>query len=253
MSFGDDGVLGLSFKRESEFGSSIFHEAVQEGLMDRPIFTTYLSKCQGTNCADGGLITFGDIDRENCGEVEAWANVVPGSIHWTFYFDGLKVNGKHVTGANHGITDTGSSDLFIPHSAAKMIAREVGARSDGGGTLLIRCSARFKITLIVGGKNFDITNEQLVLPTPGTSSCRLTIVGQDDDMWLFGDPLIRLNYSFKHLSIVTFRSYCQVHDVQQKRVGFAPSRMTLSRRKREQDREQKSRPNPKARKREGIE
>lgn len=80
MSFGDDGILGLSFKRKDEVGTSIFQQAVEEGLMDQPIFTTYLSKCQTAHCSNGGLITFGDIDKQNCGDVEAWANVIPGEF-----------------------------------------------------------------------------------------------------------------------------------------------------------------------------
>jgi hypothetical protein len=94
MSFGDDGILGLSFKRADEIGTSIFQEAVKEGLMDKPIFTTFLSKCNSAHCTNGGLITFGDLDTQNCGEVEAWSHVVPGDSYkfyhnFDFRFDSL--------------------------------------------------------------------------------------------------------------------------------------------------------------------
>ena len=102
--------------------------------------------------------------------MEAWADVVPESVHWTFRMDGLKVNGKRITGPNHAITDTGSSELFVPHSAAQQIARAVGAYS-AGGAFLIKCSARFKVTLVVGGKDFDITHDQLVIPVSRSSHC----------------------------------------------------------------------------------
>jgi hypothetical protein len=60
-----------------------------------------------------------------------------------------------------------------------------------GGAYIVKCSARFTVTLVVGGKNFDITNDQLVIPVPGTGKCRLAVAGQSENMWLFGDPLIR--------------------------------------------------------------
>lgn len=61
-----------------------------------------------------------------------------------------------------------------------------------------------------------MTHDQLVLPLG--SQCRLAVAAGDASMYLFGDPFIR--------------SYCQVHDVEKRRVGFAPSRQTIQRRKR---------------------
>lgn len=55
MTYSDEGILGLSLQQH---GSSppVFQQAVKEGLMDHPIFTVYMRKCDGS-CADGGLIT----------------------------------------------------------------------------------------------------------------------------------------------------------------------------------------------------
>lgn len=72
--------------------------------------------------------------------------------------------------------------------------------------------------VVVGGKDFVMTNDQLVLPLSG-SKCRLAVAAGDSNMYLFGDPFIR--------------SYCQIHDVEKKRVGFAPSKQTIQRRKRD--------------------
>jgi hypothetical protein len=57
-----------------ETGTSILHAAIDEGLLDKPIFTTYMKSCPG-NCSDGGIITFGNEDRENCEAVEGWVDV----------------------------------------------------------------------------------------------------------------------------------------------------------------------------------
>lgn len=103
--------------------------------------------------------------------------------------ESLKVNGKTVAGKNQAITDTGSSELFLPHSVAQNIAQEAGARL-AGGAYLIKCSAKFTVTLVVNGVNVDINQDQLVIPVPRTGQCRLAVAG-GDNMYLFGDPLIR--------------------------------------------------------------
>jgi hypothetical protein len=129
--------------------------------------------------------------------------------------DGLKVNGQHVAGPGHAITDTGSSELFLPYAAAKKIAQAAGGRAGGGG-YIVPCNAKFKVTLTAGGKNYDITQEQLIIPLPRAKMCRLAVAGQGDNMYLFGDPMIR--------------TYCQVHDVQNKRIGFARAKHSNSNR-----------------------
>jgi hypothetical protein len=121
MTFGDVGILGLSFKSKGEFGTSIFEQAVDEGHMDLPIFTTYLTKCRTVHCPKGGMITFGAEDKQNCGEVKTWVDIVPGemvhlhcctsyyldSMHWAFKMDAFKVNGRRMAGPAQAMTDTG--------------------------------------------------------------------------------------------------------------------------------------------------
>ncbi|CAD5221015.1 unnamed protein product [Bursaphelenchus okinawaensis] len=76
MTFSDISILGLP-SMETHDDMSIFHEAVREGLMDEPIFTTYLAKCAQTQCENGGVITFGKEDTLNCGDVIDWVDVWP--------------------------------------------------------------------------------------------------------------------------------------------------------------------------------
>ncbi|KAI6179915.1 Eukaryotic aspartyl protease [Aphelenchoides besseyi] len=217
MSFGDDGILGLSFSRPGELGTSIFQQAVKDGLMDNPIFTTYLSKCGNDQCKNGGLITFGDYDKKNCGRVEGWAQVMPNSVHWMFRMDGIKINGRRVAGGGQAITDTGSSELFFPQEVAMQIAKKAGAKMTNGA-FLINCRAQISVSIIVGGKDFEITEEQLIIPIPRTRVCRLAVAAQGESFFLLGDPFIR--------------TFCQVHDVENKRVGFARAKSMSRKRKR---------------------
>lgn len=160
--------------------------------MDKPIFTTYLTKCNKNDCDRGGLITFGDIDSKNCGHVEAWANVIPNSIHWAFHMDGFKFNGKHIAGKAKAITDTGSSELFIPGSHAKRILKWANAKKCGDDEWCVDCGLKIHVALIIGEKEFEITQKQLVVPvTTKKGTCRLAIASNSDSEWLLGDPFIR--------------------------------------------------------------
>lgn len=90
MTFSDEGILGLSLPRDNnEPGTNIFAEAVRRGLLDAPFFTVHLRRCGG-NCARGGLVTFGALDRRNCGPVRGWVTVPEDSTHWTFSLDGYE-------------------------------------------------------------------------------------------------------------------------------------------------------------------
>jgi hypothetical protein len=131
MHYDDVGILGLSFKSVNEKGTSIFGEMVRQGLLDKPIFTTFLTKCNQKECPNGGLITFGAEDLKNCGPVETFVDVIPNSIHWAFKMDGLKFNGKKIAGAGKAMTDTGSSELFMPKRYANHIIKNVRAKKCG--------------------------------------------------------------------------------------------------------------------------
>uniref|UniRef100_A0A1I7SK90 Peptidase A1 domain-containing protein n=2 Tax=Bursaphelenchus xylophilus TaxID=6326 RepID=A0A1I7SK90_BURXY len=90
MQFTDEGILGLSFPKPNDPATNIFDEAVKEGIMDKPIFTAYLKKCDG-DCDDGGVITFGDYDKERCCNVKGYVDIIPNSIHWKFKLDGARI------------------------------------------------------------------------------------------------------------------------------------------------------------------
>ncbi|KAI6190240.1 Eukaryotic aspartyl protease [Aphelenchoides bicaudatus] len=176
MHYDDVGILGLSFKSPGEKGTSIFQEAVAQGLLDKPIFTTYLTKCHQKNCKQGGLITFGGIDSKNCGEVQTWASIIPNSIHWAFHMDGFKLNGKQIAGPCKAITDTGSSELFIPKPIAKKLLKWANAKKCGDDEYCVDCNLKIEVSVIVGEKDFKITQRHLVIPvTKKKNTCRLAI------------------------------------------------------------------------------
>ncbi|KAI6192275.1 Aspartic protease 7 [Aphelenchoides bicaudatus] len=192
---GDQGIMGLAYVQQKGQGSSIFDEAVKQGIMDNPVFTVFLRKCANGNgeCSNAGQITFGKIDTQNCGNVVGWA---PGISSGSY-----KLN-RPLT----AITDTGSSHLFLPEAIANGIARSVGARAAGGG-YIVPCNRSFSIKLKIGGRTYSIPSKQATLPIGG-SQCQLLVAPSGMSQLILGDPWVR--------------SYCQVHDWKGSRVGFAP-------------------------------
>jgi hypothetical protein len=102
----DHGIIGLSL-RDSRNPKPVFIQAVDEGLMDKPYFTTFMKKCE-KECEDGGSITLGGFDDVNCQEPIHWAPVVTGTSLWRFRISGVQVNGYNEDGIDYfGISDTG--------------------------------------------------------------------------------------------------------------------------------------------------
>ncbi|KAI6224326.1 hypothetical protein M3Y99_01409400 [Aphelenchoides fujianensis] len=209
MSFSDQGILGLpSTDTSSGRGTSVFHQAVKDGLMDKPIFTAYLRKCGGSGtCSQGGTITFGSEDTTHCEEVQNWVRVDSGVPHWRFAIQSFSVGGFRKSGRIKVISDTGTSDIIVPTGIANRIARKLGARSRGGDHYL-SCGKKFSTKLKINGHVYSIPSTQLLQPTGG-GRCRLAISGGAEGLgvWILGDPLLR--------------SYCNVHDVEKRQIGFA--------------------------------
>lgn len=84
----------------------VFQQAVKEGLMDAPIFTTYMRKCDAS-CENGGLITLGGFDAQHCGRVQGWAPVDPDTVHWRFRMQGIGAGNYQNNKPIDAITDTG--------------------------------------------------------------------------------------------------------------------------------------------------
>lgn len=91
MTFSDQGILGLSFPAEGS-PDTVFQRAYKMGNFPKPIFTTFLKLCP-MGCEEGGILTLGDEDRVNCGEVTDWADVVDKASHWKFMMGGYNVSG----------------------------------------------------------------------------------------------------------------------------------------------------------------
>jgi len=204
---GDQGIMGLAYVQQKGQGSSIFDEAVKQGLMDAPLFTVFLKKCGGSakECSNAGQITFGKIDTQNCGKIEGYAPVSARAVHWEFTINGISSGSFKSNRKMTAITDTGSSHLFLPKNIADGIAKSAGARSMGGG-YVVPCNKKFDIKIKIGSKTYTIPSSEATLPV-GYGQCQLLVAPSDMPQLILGDPWVR--------------SYCQIHDWAGHRVGFA--------------------------------
>ncbi|KAH7698408.1 aspartic protease, partial [Aphelenchoides avenae] len=78
------------------------------------------------------------------------------------------------------------------------------------GNYIIDCNAKFEPLIItIGGKEYPLGPEQLVIGSWPLCSFGMSVaVATEPDVeWILGEPWAR--------------AFCQVHDVGQKRIGFA--------------------------------
>ncbi|KAI6240585.1 Eukaryotic aspartyl protease [Aphelenchoides fujianensis] len=207
MQFSDEGILGLGSSLPDDGGSSVMHEAYRQGILDNPIFTTYMKKCGGSgSCEDGGVITIGAEDRKHCGAVEKWVPVDRGVPYWQFTVSSMKMGGGRLNQPFKAITDSGTSLIVAPAQVVQQLARMVGAQRIQGG-FVVPCNANVALTLVINGKALTIPSAQMLLSGGGGNYCQLALGEGDDDLWILGDPLTR--------------AFCNVHNFKTRQVGFA--------------------------------
>ncbi|VDM65991.1 unnamed protein product [Strongylus vulgaris] len=124
-----DGVLGMAFGELSSRGAPpIFERAWKLGIVD-PIFTFYMKRGDGYNAKGdfGGVVTYGGIDRENCGDVIAYEPLVT-ATYWKFRMNGFSIGNYSAKSSYVVISDTGSSFIGAGHEEADKIAKAFNAK-----------------------------------------------------------------------------------------------------------------------------
>jgi hypothetical protein len=213
-----DGVFGLSFQTESE-GDVVppLNNAIDQGLLDPPIFTVYMATEGGTNVdltEGGGVFTFGGLDTDNCGDVIDYTDLSDGDF-WNFEIDSVNVgtaykNNKDVV----VITDSGTSLLIGTTKTIKGIAKAVKAKWNSNyDVYTIACDATYDpITFVINGIQYNLTSAVLTMD-----------IGFDGNTCLFaGYPLNMDGWGLDWILGVPWnRQFCTIHDIGQMRIGFA--------------------------------
>ncbi|VDM85432.1 unnamed protein product [Strongylus vulgaris] len=196
-----------------------------EGLLEEPIFTVWLgSRAQGG--ASGGQITYGGLDNEHCGPIIAYEELSSATF-FQFKISGIGVGKLMKKETIEVMSDTGSSFIGGPKSDIERLAKAVGAEYvEGCEIYRIPCDANPpNLNIYIGSNKYSIESANYIidpsmhrqfserLPLQAGDMCIFAVSpatsGWFGPAWILGTPFIR--------------QYCNIHDMGQKRIGFARS------------------------------
>ncbi|WKY12359.1 hypothetical protein Q1695_003718 [Nippostrongylus brasiliensis] len=210
-----DGILGLAFKTIAVDGvTPPFINAVDQGLVDQPIFTVFLEHVGAQDNVYGGVYTYGGLDTTNCGPVLAY-QPLSSATYYQFKLDAVASGSYSSSKGWQSISDTGTSLIAAPTAIANAIGQASGGTYDENDEVFyIDCAATPSLDLTIGGNKYTINSKNFVIPSGDQDGrCILSIFGMNTfgfgPAWILGDPFIR--------------QYCNVYDVGQHRIGFANS------------------------------
>uniref|UniRef100_A0A915CPQ2 Peptidase A1 domain-containing protein n=1 Tax=Ditylenchus dipsaci TaxID=166011 RepID=A0A915CPQ2_9BILA len=192
-----DGLFGLAMGGENGATSPIM-DAINQGLLDQPVFTTYFNH-------SGGLITFGGIDQDHCSDEIDYVDLNSDIQHYNFRVDKIRVGKEEAVLEDFdAISDSGSSFLLGPQQYISQIAEALGAADD----FRIDCDADSDpLIFTIGGKDYELSVKSLTIENGHHCRLALGVHKAGKKHWTLGDSFLR--------------SYCQIHDIGQKRLGFA--------------------------------
>uniref|UniRef100_A0A1I7UM60 Peptidase A1 domain-containing protein n=1 Tax=Caenorhabditis tropicalis TaxID=1561998 RepID=A0A1I7UM60_9PELO len=213
-----DGILGLGFTDLAvNKAPPPFVNAVEQGLVDEPIFTVYLEHHGKNRAASGGYFTYGGEDPDHCGDIITWIPLTK-AAYWQFRMQGIGISSsnEHTTGWEV-ISDTGTSFIGGPGRVIQDIAKKYGATYDEfNDSYIVPCSkvkSLPSLKLKINDIDFEIDPINLVAH-PDATECDLTLFdiygGGFGPSWILGDPFIR--------------QFCNIHDIKNKRIGLAHSK-----------------------------
>lgn len=201
-----DGIMGLGFDTISVGGvNSPFHNMVEQGLVDEPMFAFYL----GDN-ADGEL-TFGGYDSEKFTGDLNWVKL-ESATYWQVALDSISVEGKPITRVKSAIVDSGTSLITGPVREVAALAKTVGAKRTPAGSYMIDCNATLpNLDIELGGQTYTLEGKDYIIESQG--ACLFALMGLDipqpaGPLWILGDVFMRKFYT--------------VFDYTKQQVGIAP-------------------------------
>jgi len=210
-----DGILGLAF--QSLAVNNVpppLVNAINQGLLDFPIFTVYLQRKGFTEGQPAGFFTYGGLDPQNCGEIIAY-EPLSSATYFQFRMATIAAGTYSSSTGWQVISDTGTSFIGGMQAIVRGLATAVGATFDNfNGIYAMPCSAATADLLITIGSNvYRITYADYVVDVGyGDGRCAFAVFPFDSTgfsvQWILGDPFIR--------------PYCNIYDIGQRRIGFAP-------------------------------
>uniref|UniRef100_A0A0N4ZQC3 Peptidase A1 domain-containing protein n=1 Tax=Parastrongyloides trichosuri TaxID=131310 RepID=A0A0N4ZQC3_PARTI len=205
-----DGILGLAFQSIAVNNiTPPFINSFNLGLIDKPIFTVFMGHYKLKE--KGGFFTYGDVDIINCGPVISYEPLTS-STYWEFKLKGVKFDTFTNSRPSSVISDTGTSLISGPKGIVEIIADKVGAKFDYNlQTWIVNCDYDGpSIFFTIGSNDYEVKTSNYILPI-SDEICEFGLFSFEGNgltpNWILGDPFIR--------------SYCQIHNILDKTIGFA--------------------------------
>lgn len=204
-----DGILGLGFDSISVGGvETVFHNAIDQGLVQKPMFAFYLGDNQD------GELTFGGYDESKCASDIHWVPLSE-ATYWKIDIDGIEM-GSYKSTSTNAIVDSGTSLITGPTSAIRQIANAIGAKQAITGQYTIDCQSIDSIPDIswtIDGQKYTVPGKKLVIQS--AAMCIFAMMGMDfpepGPQWILGD--------------VFMREYYTIFDYEGQRIGLADATM----------------------------
>lgn len=211
-----DGILGLAFTSLAVDGVvPPLINAINQGLLDQGLFTVWLEHRGAKDGVSGGVFTYGAIDTTNCGPVIAY-QPLSSATYWQFRVTQFNL-GSYTKKTNYDvISDTGTSLIGGPTSVAESMASAVGAQyNDQYGIYTLPCKGSYPdLQITIGGAVYAIKPVNYIIDGGDNGqTCYFGVFPFDfggfGPSWILGDPFIR--------------QFCNIYDIQNQKIGFAPS------------------------------
>uniref|UniRef100_A0A914C6J2 Peptidase A1 domain-containing protein n=1 Tax=Acrobeloides nanus TaxID=290746 RepID=A0A914C6J2_9BILA len=207
-----DGVLGLGFTSLAVDGVvPPLINAYNQHVIDRPLFTVYLQALGDSVDVVGGVITYGDIDTQNCGPVIAYQPLTAEG-YWQFRMQSISAVSFSSSDGWDVISSTGAQYIGGPQGVVDGLAKAVGAQwNEDDQTYYIDCFSDYgQVTVNIGGKQYQI-HKKSMLTDLGGGTCSWNVFPINSfghgAAWVLGAPFIT--------------SFCNIYDFGQNRIGFA--------------------------------
>nr|QHB21607.1 venom A1 protease 1 [Platymeris rhadamanthus] len=209
-----DGLLGLAFPSIAVEGARPpFFNMIDQGLVEKPLFSVYLTKTDSDE-GDGGEIEFGGWDEEKFDVASIDYIPLSETSYWKFDMDSIKVGDVSLCeGSCAGIADTGTSVIIGPHDEIVALHETIGAEMYKDRIGVIECSKvpdLPPVVFTIKGKNYEMAPSEYTEKLPEQPEICVTGFSTTPNFtgaWLLGDNFLAKYYT--------------IFNVEEKAVAFA--------------------------------
>ncbi|KAM9468188.1 nothepsin isoform 2-T2 [Clarias gariepinus] len=216
-----DGVLGLSYPSLAEgLGMPVFDNMMNQKKVDKPMFSFYLSKNDGSSALEGELMLGGMNDELFRPPINWLPVTIKG--YWQIKIDAIKVQGSATFCHSHScqaIVDTGTTLITGPTAYVLILQQLIGATPTHTGEFLVDCtriSSLPVVSFVLNGVEYALHPRAYIRRVSDTVHAKKICISgfQATDiaspfgpMWILGDIFLTQVYS--------------IYDRGEDRVGFA--------------------------------